>query len=113
MEVDQFTKLIKEVVSQAAVEDTIANLESPPGRRPSESLVKHSAWYNSLSSENQLMLKQVLIEAVDEAIFGLFCVVDGARSISEVGQANNITLSVNGKALNSSSEFLHDSYKNV
>ncbi len=107
-------KLIKEVVSSSAVDCTIENLEDPPGRRPDKLLVDRSEWYKSLSEKDQEMMRNILIEAVDESIFGFLCVLDDVRSISNQGDTNNLTLS-HGKTLlnDNDDESLHGIYNNV
>ncbi|WP_413702159.1 hypothetical protein ACLKMH_12115 [Psychromonas sp. KJ10-10] len=40
MNKSEFVSLIKEVVSDSAVEDTMENLQSPPGRKPNEEMMK-------------------------------------------------------------------------
>jgi len=110
----EFVKLIKEVVSSSAVDSTIDNLEDPPGRRPDKLLVDRSEWYKLLSEKDQEMVRDILIEAVDESVFGFLCVLDGVRSISNEGDTNNLKLSHGSTLLNDDNdELLHDIYNNV
>jgi hypothetical protein len=110
----EFTKIIKEVVAKSAIEDTIENLNDPPGRKPDEQLVAQSEWFKSLKPTDREMVSKVIAEAVHESVFGFFCVLDGVRSISEGGETNNLNLSLNDVQLNDiSGELLHDIYKNV
>lgn len=110
----EFTKIIKEVVAQAAIEDTIDNLDDPPGRKPHEQLLVQSEWYRSLSPCDREMVGKVIAEAVHESVFGFLCVLDGVRSISGAGESNDLKLSCSGIQLNDDSdELLHDIYKNV
>jgi hypothetical protein len=110
----EFTKIIKEVVSEAAIEDTIENLNSPPGRKPDEQLVAQSEWFKSLKPSDREMVSKVIAEAVHESVFGFLCVLDGVRSISVAGETNNLNLSQNGVQLNDiSGDLLHDIYKSV
>ncbi|WP_192022179.1 hypothetical protein [Shewanella sp. WPAGA9] len=110
----EFTKLIKEIVSQSAIEDTLENLNDPPGRKPDGQLLAQSEWFKSLNPSDQEMVRNVISEAVHESIFGFLCVLDGARSISEAGESNDLNLSHGGVQLNEASgELLHDIYKNV
>lgn len=44
----EFTKLVKEVVSESAIEGTIQNLNDPPGRKPDAQLVAQSEWFKAL-----------------------------------------------------------------
>lgn len=110
----EFTKLIKEAVSQSAINDTLENLNSPPGRKPDEQLLAQSEWFNDLSPYDQEMVGKVISEAVHESTFGFLCILDGVRSISESGESNDLNLLHSGVQLNETSgEFLHDIYKNV
>lgn len=56
-------------------------LQRPPGRRPPENLQVNSAWYNSLDDRQKQILLAVLQDAVDRAVFGVLCVLDGVRAI--------------------------------
>ncbi len=110
----EFTKIIKEVVSQAAIEDTLENLNDPPGRKPDEQLLVQSEWFKALSLSDREMVSKVIAEAVHESVFCFLCVLDGVRSISEAGEINNLNLSHGGVQLNDvSGELLHDIYKHV
>lgn len=106
--------MIKEIVSQAAIEDTIYNLNEPPGRNPDKQLIAQSEWFKSLKQSDRDMVQQVISEAVHESIFGFLCVLDDVRSISSEGESNELNLSYRGVQINDmSGEFLHDIYKNV
>jgi predicted house-cleaning noncanonical NTP pyrophosphatase (MazG superfamily) len=110
----EFTNLVKEVVSEAAIEDTIENLNDPPGRKPDEHLVAQSEWFKALSQKDRDMVCKVISEAVHESVFGFLCVLDGVRSISGSGESNDLILSHGGVQLNEASgELLHDIYNNV
>ncbi|MGS0690433.1 hypothetical protein [Shewanella sp. 30m-9] len=110
----EFIIVIQDVVSTTAIEDTLDNLKSPPGRRPDESLVKQSTWFNSLSDSDKDMVKSIISDAVNESAFGFLCVLDGVRSTSESGTSNNLKLTHGNTLLNDpEKEYLHDLYKNV
>lgn len=110
----EFIKLIKLVVADAAVEDTIGELMDPPGRKPANDLRIRSEWFKSLSEHDRDMVQQITSEAVHSSIFGFMCVLDGVRAISDSGESNNLTLTHENTTLNADdNEFLHDLYKNV
>ena len=114
MNKSEFITIIEDVVSTSAIEDTIANLDSPLGRKPDENLVKQSIWFNSLSDVDKNMVKSIISDAVNESVFGFLCVLDGVRSISKSGVSNNLKLTHGNTLLNdTSNELLHDLYKNV
>jgi hypothetical protein len=81
MDSREFVGLIKEVVRDAAISDTVSVLERPPGRRPPQVLTQQAAWYQSLDEQQKKLLKETIANGVDKAIFGLFCVLDGVRAI--------------------------------
>jgi len=110
----EFTKIIKEVVSQSAIDDTLENLNDPPGRNPDKKLLVQSEWFKGLSTSDREMVGKVISEAVHESVFGFLCVLDGVRSTSETGESNELNLSHGDVQLNETSgELLHDIYKNV
>lgn len=83
MNSEEFVESIKRHVMDAAVEDTIANLKNPPGRRASPQEQARSAWYNSLSDAELAQVNSAIAVAVHESLFGLLAVLDGARTIDD------------------------------
>lgn len=83
MNSQEFVEAIKRHVVDAAVEDTIANLMNPPGRRVSPHERGRSDWYNGLSEEDVAHVNSVIATSVHEGIFGLLAVLDGARTVDE------------------------------
>lgn len=83
MTLDSFMLGVKESVRNAAIEDTILQLKKPSGRNPRRRHVEQSEWFNQLSSEDQDMVTAILKEAVDEALFGIFAVLDNVRAIND------------------------------
>lgn len=79
----EFIEAIKLHVLEAAVEDTISNLKSPPGRKiqPQEQAI--SDWYKGLTQEKIKYVNNTVAKAVHEAIFGLLAVLDGVRTIDD------------------------------
>jgi hypothetical protein len=78
-----FVEALKLYVRDAAIEDTIANLKSPPGRRVSPEERARSDWYNCLSDTQAAHVNGVVASAVHEALFGLLAVLDGVRTIDD------------------------------
>lgn len=114
MNSEQFISVVKKVVRESAIEDTIANLEDPPGRSVSESERNRSTWFNELSDDQRNMIENIINDAVDEALFGMFCVLDGTRAIESNCSKNKLVLMYKGqeeKILNNPEEiYLHDLY---
>jgi hypothetical protein len=112
----EFVEVVKKVVRDAAVSDVLGVLEAPPGRRPAVELLANSAWFKSLDSDQRKRLMSIINEAVDHAVFGLFCVIDGVRTIENGNPKGTIELryvspSNAVTALNPpNGEMLHDIY---
>lgn len=85
MNSEEFVNAIELYVRDAAIEDTISNLKSPPGRRVPEEVRSRSDWYNNLSELDRHHVDSAIASAVHAAIFGLFAALDGARTI-DAGQ---------------------------
>jgi len=114
MNSEQFISVVKEVVRDSAIEDTIENLEEPPGRKVSEEEKLRSDWFNSLAESDRVKVKVIIAEAVDEALFGLLSVIDGVRAIEDGGDKGRLALihfSQNKELLNDPDKIgLHDLY---
>lgn len=109
MNSQDFVEAIKRYVRDAAVEDTIANLKSPPGRRVSLQERARSDWYKGLSAADAAHVNSVIATAVHEGLFGLLAALDGARTIDD-GQGRFELTYVAGQRvlLNPQSVDLHD-----
>lgn len=83
MNSEEFVTAISRYVKDAAIEDTIANLKNPPGRRvpPAERIT--SDWYNALPAADAAQVDSIISAAVHEAVFGLLVVLDGARTVDD------------------------------
>lgn len=92
----EFVTAIEAAVAQAAVDDVLSLLNSPPGRRPSESLMKLSEFYKGLSSGEQAMIADVVKLSVDESVFGFLCVLEGVRAIENGPGKGELVLSYEG-----------------
>lgn len=75
-----FINIVVDRCRNVAIESMILNLKKPAGRKPNPKLVNMSEWYNKLSEIDKVILEEVIQESVDEALFGLMCVLDGSRS---------------------------------
>jgi hypothetical protein len=92
MNAKEFVDLIRLVVSDAAIVDTIAVLNSPPGRKPAQNLLKLSQCYNEQSLDGKAHIDGIIKKSVEEAVFGFFCVLDGVRSIESAGDKGSLSL---------------------
>ena len=80
---EDFVKAIESAVRDAAIEGTIEILKNPPGRRPRPEVLAQSEWYRSLPQQQRELMAGVIRQAVDGAVFGFFCVLDGVRVIED------------------------------
>ena len=92
MHPEQFVDVIKKVVSKSAVEGVLAELHSPPGRRPNADLMAMSAFWHTASGEQKEMIAQIIRLAVDDATFGFLSVLDGVRAIEDSEQKGELSL---------------------
>jgi len=113
-----FVKSIKSVVRDSAVNNSIKNIESPPGRKPNEDLVFLSKWYNQLDDVNKIMIKSLLGITADSCVFGLLAVLDGVRIMEDEPEKGDFELYYTNKdvkvRLNApNDEYLHDIFKSL
>jgi hypothetical protein len=83
MNMEDFIHVLKQVVRDAAIDESINVLDRPPGRRPSVKLQEQSQWYHSLKEEDKRVLAQIIAEISDRVIFGFLCVLDGVRAVED------------------------------
>lgn len=115
MDSREFISVIKKIVRDAAVSDTISVMEHPPGRKPPQESKDRAEWYRSLDHDQRRLLASVIADAADRVIFGLLCVVDGVRAVEDGEVKGRFELRyVKGTAtlLNDPNDvMLHDLYK--
>ena len=89
----EFVSGLRTQCCDAAVENCIANYMSPPGRKPDQSLVELSKWFNALAEKDRDMLVRVMSDVADSTLFGVLAVLDGARTIEGQGEKSIFHLS--------------------
>ncbi|EPJ9675216.1 TPA: hypothetical protein I8190_005618 [Citrobacter freundii] len=92
MNADEFVWVLNAVVKDAAVEDTISILKSPPGKKPSKELVDLSDFYNNQTDENKDIINKIINRVADYSLFGVLCVLDGVRAIEDDGDKGELIL---------------------
>jgi hypothetical protein len=92
MEGQEFVNAIKLAVRDAAISGALSLLERPPGRQPSASLLENADWYASLSESERQKLLNIIQGAVDQAVFGFLCVIDGVRAIEDGAEKGRLEL---------------------
>ena len=115
MTTETFIDVVKEVVRDASINSVETLLHQVPGRSPDKRLVALSAWHTTLSDSDKQMVAQVIKEAVDGAVFGFLCVLDGV-SVVEPGSGDfEVRYIRNGESMvlapNEEAGYLHDLYK--
>ncbi|MBD8708751.1 hypothetical protein IFT47_19165 [Pseudomonas sp. CFBP 13711] len=112
MNSEEFVKVVRLVVSDAAAADVVSVLHSPPGRKPAKELVELSRFYNNQNNDDKQCIEQIIKKSVEEAVFGFLCVLDGVRAIEDGDQKGSISLLYEGETtvkLNADGD-LHDLY---
>ncbi len=115
MNSEYFIESIVKYVRNPTIEDTVSNMEQPPGRNPGQKDVELSEWYNSQSARDKKMIEKALYEAVDASLFGLLAIIDDVRTIEDTTNKGTFKLffekGKERKLLNDKdNEFLHDIY---
>jgi hypothetical protein len=79
---ERFVEIVVDHVRTPAVLDTVKVFTNPPGRTPSPELVEMSGWLGRLSPVDWQHVIRAMAHAVDDALFGVMCLLDGVRSIN-------------------------------
>jgi hypothetical protein len=115
MDAKGFVAIVRRIVCDGAVRATVRNLEQPPGRRPPRDLVLRSDWYRDLDEHHKRMVMETIRTSVENAIFDLFCVLDGVRVIEDTWEKGAFELRfLKGEAeevISPSGEYLHELFR--
>jgi|SRR6478752_354965 len=79
---EHFVEGIHDVVYKAAVRDAESLIAHPPGRNPRRELVELSVWWRTLQDSDREMVRSALTMTSDLAVFGLLCVLDNSRPVT-------------------------------
>jgi hypothetical protein len=90
---DQLVGVIYRDVFKAAVDDCESVLRNPPGRNPGNAAIEMRDWYASLPESDRVRLHSVIERAADFAVFGMLCLLDNVRPVTE-GFSQELRLSV-------------------
>lgn len=83
MNPSEFVDALKTGCADAAVSGCISTYQSPPGRRPAQTLLDLSNWYRGLDPADQANVVAAMRDAADATLFGVLCVIDGVRAIED------------------------------
>jgi hypothetical protein len=92
MTAEEFIAAIRFAVHDSAVRDVMSSVEKPPGRKPSQRLLDLSAWYNNLPKSDRDCVRDMVLQGVHAALFGLLAVIDGSRVIEAVGEKSDFVI---------------------
>jgi hypothetical protein len=96
----------------SAVDGVLGQFRQPSGRSPSPTLLQLSQWYLGLSESDQSMLRDALQQVSQDCLFGVLCVLDGARKAHDGRDISfRLSVSVDGRSyelMDPSGPDLHD-----
>lgn len=87
-----FVERLTIAVRDETVSGVLAKLTKPAGRSPGQEVLDRAKWFNDLDNQSRYLLQSCIREAVDDAIFGMLCVLDGARAIEDRGSNGRLEL---------------------
>jgi hypothetical protein len=92
MDSQEFVDAVRHVVGDGAVSATLMSLERPPGRAPARELKERSDWFASLDEDGRRILASTIRAAVEQAVFGFLCVLDGVSAIENQPKKGRLEL---------------------
>lgn len=114
MNSEEFISALRVSVRDASISDAIKVIGDPPGRKISPEAKQLSEWYKSLGSQERDFVARIITDAVDRAIFGFLCVLDGVRAIEGARDKGRLVLFYDRESRvllnNPDDEYLHDIY---
>lgn len=88
---EEFVEAVRQHVQHSAAEETLENLRAPPGRSVAKDVRARSVWYNGLDPEAAAHVGRIVESAAHAAVFGLFAILDGVRTIDDAGGEFELT----------------------
>lgn len=80
---DDFVEVVYHAVYLSSIKDVVHIVTDPPGRKPKAEVLALSNWFLSLSATDRAMTIAMMRKTADAAVFGFFCILDGARPITD------------------------------
>jgi len=111
---NDYIQAVKDYIRNPAIEGTYNNAVNPPGRQIIMQQKEISIWLESLPAKERQYVQCLIQSAVDSAIFGYLCSLDGVRKITdEPGEFRLLFKSEDRECLlnTNASEYLHDLYR--
>jgi hypothetical protein len=81
MDTRSFTTALAVQTNVAAVESVLSILRNPPGDAPEERYKGLSEWYNLLADKDREMLREIVKETAEQAVFNFLTVLDGVSAV--------------------------------
>ena len=89
---DLFVQNLKVATLDSAVDQSIAYILDPPGRRPDRSDQAPADWYQQLSEGDKQHARRLAQLCAEDVLFGVLCVLDGVRAIESQGPKGELEL---------------------
>jgi hypothetical protein len=83
---ETFISTLRIQVCNGAVEAVLAALATPSGKQPSQRDVELSHWYIAQTSPVQGLVREIIEEAVEQAVFNVLAILDG---VAPIGSGNS------------------------
>lgn len=117
MDTRQFVKAIRSYAGDIATKSIAEDLKDEPSPGWPDSLRSEARWFSSLTADDQARALAVAARAVDAALFGLFCILDGARSVERSSERGEFrVVYVKGgivRELSNPQVLLHEIYREI
>jgi hypothetical protein len=93
MDSQEFVAALHVAARDTTASAVMSTLERPPGKRPAEDMLAHSRYYHSLDEEQKKILSSIVLCAVDFAVFGFLCIIDGVKVFEDhIGEKGELEL---------------------
>jgi hypothetical protein len=92
MDTRTFIRALVVQTSLATVESVLSILREPPGPAPDQRYVGLSAWYERLTENDRMMVRESVREAAEQAVFNFLTILDGVSAIENSSQKGNLRL---------------------
>jgi hypothetical protein len=87
MDKQQFVNALRLHAATMGADSTLRQWEAPAGRSPGQLALDRSRWFTGLADDDRAMVAALAHDAADAALFGVLCILDGAR---RVDPSNNV-----------------------
>lgn len=116
---EDFVKVMKITVADRTAEGIFRPVAIPKGRGVTQEQRDMAAWIAGLSEADRSRILWLMNDCVEATLFGVFCVLDGVRSIENIDKKGRLELRYTAPdgadtPLNDDhGEFLHDIFKSL